>query len=369
MLRKILITLLAFAILIGSWYISKMMAGSKKRPAFKPNGSITAVYVQSVNNGDVPVSITATGQVQAKEKAQIYSEVQGIMERGTRRFFEGTFFKKGDVMIRVNSEEFATNLKAQRANLFNQIVSIMPDLRLDYPGSTPEWESYIADYDENRTLKPLPDPKSEQEKYYIAGKQIYTSFYSIKNLEVKLAKYDIIAPFSGYLSEALVKEGTLIRPGQKLGEIVSSSIYELEVPINASYENLVKIGKKVITHDIERTRQWTGTITRINKKIDPATQSFTVYIELRGDGLSDGMFLEADLDAKSIENAFEIERKLLGSDNSVFMVSDSVLQKVFVEPVYFKHSTVIVKNLPDQAEILSNAVPSAYPGMKVEVLR
>lgn len=368
MLRKTLISLAGIILLVGSWMISQKMAASKKRPNYRPNGSVTAVYVQSVNNSDVPVTITTSGQLQAKEKVQLFSEVQGIMERGSHRFFEGIYFKKGEVILRVNRDEFAANLRAQRANLFNLIVGIMPDLRLDYPEAAPAWERYIANFNERNMLAALPEPKSDQEKYYIAGKQIYSTYYSIKNLEVKYDKHDIRAPFSGFVSLALVREGTLIRPGQQLGEFVSPNVYELEVPVNASYENLVRIGKEVTTHDIERKRSWTGKITRINKKIDPATQSFMVYIELRGKDLSDGMFLEADLNARSIENAFELDRKLLASDNSVFIVQDSILKKVTVDPVYYKQSTVVVQNLPEDASILANPVPSAYPGMKVEVL-
>jgi multidrug efflux pump subunit AcrA (membrane-fusion protein) len=363
-----LIVLAGILLLVGSWLLAQKMAASKKKPGFRLANASTAVYVQTVRNGDVPVTITTTGQLQAKEKVQLFSEVQGIMERGTNRFFEGTYFRKGEVILRVNRDEFAANLRAQRANLFNLIVGIMPDLQLDYPDAAPAWEEYIAVFDERKMLSPLPEPGSDQEKYYIAGKQIYSSYYSIKNLEVKYDKHDIRAPFSGFVSEALVREGTLIRPGQKLGEFVSPVVYELEVPVNASYEDLVKIGKKVATHDIERTQSWTGTIIRINSTIDPATQSFTVFIELRGEGLSDGMFLEADLNARSIPDAYELDRKLLGGDNTVFMVRDSILEKIPVEPVYYNESTVIIQNLPDGASILANPVPSAYPGMKVDVL-
>lgn len=368
MLRKILITLAGILLLVGSWFISQKMAASKKKPGFKSNRVSTAVYVEHVQNGVVPLTISTTGQLQAKEKVQLYSEVQGIMERGKRRFFEGTYFKRGEIMIIVNREEFAANLRAQRANLFNLIVGIMPDLRLDYPQAADQWQQYISDFDENKKLSPLPEPENEQEKFYIAGKQVYSTYYSIKNLEVKYDKYQIRAPFNGFISEAAVKEGTLIRPGQKLGEFVSPYVFELEVPVNASYEKLIKIGKEVKTRNIEKTKSWTGKITRINKKVDPGTQSFLVFIELRGEDLHDGMFMEAELDAKPIDQAYEISRKLLGGDNSVFIVKDSILQKIYVEPAYFKESSVIVKNIPDNATILSNPVPGAYPGMKVEVL-
>ena len=53
----------------------------------------------------------------------------------------------------------------------------------------------------------------------------------------------ISAPFSGILTEALVTEGTLIRNGQKLGEFIDPSDYEMEVNISKSYANLLKVGE------------------------------------------------------------------------------------------------------------------------------
>jgi len=368
MLRKIIISALGVLLLLGSFYVSKSLSASKKKPTLNKGTTKTAVYVDEVKNDIIPLKITTTGQLQAKEKVAIYSEVQGIMERGRYRFFEGTNFRKGDILLSINKDEFLASLKAQRSNLFNQIVSIMPDLKLDYPDAASAWEKYIADFDVNKSLPELPIANSDQEKFYIAGKQIYSSYYNIKNLEVRLRKHYIKAPFSGYVAQAMVKEGSLIRPGQKLGEFVSPNIFELEVPVNASFEHLVKVGKKVKTRDIEKTKEWTGVVKRLNKQINPGTQSITAYIELRGEDLFDGMFLEAELDAKEIENAYEISRKLLGGDNSVFYVQDSVLKRTYVEAVHFNQSTVIVKNLPDGIKILANALPGAYPGMKVEVL-
>jgi membrane fusion protein (multidrug efflux system) len=368
MVRKILVILLGVALLAGSFFAAKNMSNSKKKKEFNSVKEKTAVYTEVVQNASFPVEITTSGQVHAKEKVDLYSEVQGIMERGNKRFFEGTYFKKGEVMIGINSEEFLSGLKAQRSNLFNQIVAVMPDLQLDFPDSAPAWEAYISSFDMEKRLEALPEPTSDQEKFYIAGKQIYTSFYSIKNLEVRLNKHLIRAPFNGYVTEAMVKEGTLIRPGQKLGEFVSPYVFELKAPVNSSNQEFVKVGKKVKTHNLEGTKEWEGTITRINKKLDTKTQSIMVVIEIKSEDLWDGMFLEADLDAKKIDDSFQINRKLLNNENSIFVVKDSVLVSILVEPVYFNDGSVIVKNIPNGSHILANPVPGAYPGMKVDVL-
>ena len=69
-----------------------------------------------------------------------------------------------------------------------------------------------------------------------------------------MSKYQIRAPFSGTLTEALVSPGTLVRIGQKLGEFIDPSIYEMEVSINSEFANLLKVGNSVVLSNLEKTK-------------------------------------------------------------------------------------------------------------------
>jgi hypothetical protein len=53
--------------------------------------------------------------------------------------------------------------------------------------------------------------------------------------------------------------------------------------------------------------------------------------------------------------------------SKVYVVRDSVLDLVAVEPVYFGESRVVIKGLEDGTSILSATVPGAYSGMLVKV--
>ena len=169
------------------------------------------------------------------------------------------------------------------------------------------------------------------------------------------------------MTEALVNPGALIRPGQKLGEFIDNGVYELEVAVNTEYGDLLGVGKKVKLHNVENTKQWDGRVIRVNSLVDPASQTIPTFIQVRGSGLKEGMYLEADVTAKEEENTFELNRKLLFDNNNVFVVRDTVLDVVQVEPVYFKESTAVVKGLNNGDKVLSRVVPGAYVGMKVKI--
>jgi len=245
----------------------------------------------------------------------------------------------------------------------------MPDLRLDYPDIYDKWQHYLVGFDMNKTTPELPETTTEKEKYFITGRNIYTNYYNVKNMEQRLSKYRISAPFSGVLTEALVTEGTLIRQGQKLGEYIDVSAYEIEVAIGKEYADLLKIGASVVLSELNSSKTYTGLVTRINGNIDQATQTITTFIEVKDPSLKEGMYLQANLDARKAENAIEIDRNLLQKDDKVFVVRDSILDIIDVQPVHFSDKKVILKGIPEGTMILTKPVPGAYAGMLIKVYK
>ena len=207
---------------------------------------------------------------------------------------------------------------------------------------------------------------SEKENYFITGRGIVSSYYNVKNLEQRLSKYTISAPFSGILTEALVTQGSLIRSGQKLGEFIDPSIYEMEVALSKSYASLLKVGEAVVLTNLERTETYNGTVSRVNGSIDPTTQTITAYIEVKDEALKEGMYLEANLDAKEEQNAIEVDRNLLLDNEQIFIVRDSLLDVIDAKPVYFSDTKVVLKGIPNGTIILKKPVPGAYAGMLVK---
>ena len=162
-------------------------------------------------------------------------QVQGVFKKGSKLFKEGQSFRKGETIINIDADEYAASVQSAKSNLFNQLTAVMPDLRLDYPDIYSKWQDYLTNFDMSKSTPALPEMATEKEKFFISGRGILTSYYNVKNLEQRLSKYRIVAPFSGVLTETLVTEGTLVRSGQKLGEFINTEVYELEVAISKRY--------------------------------------------------------------------------------------------------------------------------------------
>ena len=353
-------------LIAASAYIAQDLANTKKRQRPKNEKVKPTVFAEAVKNSNVSIAVLESGRLMAKNRIEIFAEVQGVMEPTRKEFKPGAYYRKGETVVSIRNDDLYANLQAQKSNLQNLITSILPDLRLDYPEAYKKWDDYIRSFDMNKTVPQLPEPSTDKEKFFITGRNIYTTYYNTKNMEIVLSKYNLRAPYSGILTAVLVTPGSLIRPGQKLGEFIDPSVYEMEVSINKSILPSLKVGEKVVVRDAENhLNQTDGKIIRINGSVDRNTQTVKVFIELRGNDLKEGMYLEAIMDGQPIPESVEISRSLLVDESMVYIVQDSALQLVEVDPVFFNQKTVVVRGLEDGQVIISKAVPGAYSGMEV----
>ena len=361
-------TLLAILILGIAVTIGYFIATRDKEIPTEIAKEVKTVFVQEVVNDTVPIIIPANGNLTAKNRLELYAEVQGVFRSSAHDFKPGQPYSRGQVLLNLDSSEYYASVQAAKSELYNLITSIMPDLRLDYPEYFEKWQTYLDGFDINKSTPQLPETASEKERYFITGRGIFSSYYNVKNLEQRLGKYRIVAPFSGILTEALVNKGTLVRSGQKLGEFIDTSVYELEVAVSKRFGDLLELGEEVMLSDRNDIEQFTGKVVRINGRVDQATQTIRVFIEVKGsDKLKEGMYLQANLEARDEPNAISIPRQLLVDNSQIYVVRDSILDLVEINPVYFSDKEAVISGLPDGTQYLSKSVPGAYAGMRVKI--
>lgn len=367
--RKIILSVLGIILVVLAVFGAKTIIDSNVQEVTLNTKTVKNVFTETVENRTVPIVVPANGNVTALRRMELFSEVEGIFQESAKDFRPGQKYSRGQTLLSINSEEYAATVRSAKSDLYNNITSIMPDLRMDYPNAYEKWQDYLNDFDVNEPIPQLPEPESDKEKYFITGRGIISGYYGIKNLEERLRKFNIVAPYSGVLTEALVNPGTLVRPGQKLGEFIDTSVYELEVAVGKKFSDLLEVGENVSLQNLDKTREYTGKVSRINSRIDRESQTIQVFIRVEDPDIREGMYLEANLDARDEENAIEIPRELLIERSKVYVVRDSVLVLEDVTPVYFSSKSVVIKGLEDGTQLVSAPVPGAHPGMAVQFQR
>ncbi|MFH6768776.1 HlyD family efflux transporter periplasmic adaptor subunit [Gaetbulibacter aquiaggeris] len=365
-MRKIILSVIGVLVIIGSILLAKSLIASKNKPKPVLEKVVKTVFIDTVKNGQIQIEIPGNGSLVAKRRVEIYSEVQGIFKTSNVLFKPGQKYNAGQSLINLDASEYYATVQSAKSNLYNAIAAIMPDLRLDFPEIYQKWQNYLNAFDLSKSAPQLPEMSSEKENYFITGRGIVSSYYNLKNLEQRLAKYTIRAPFTGILTEALVTEGTFIRNGQKLGEFIDPSEYEMEVAISKSFASLLKVGEEVQLTNMDKTNTYIGKISRVNGSIDQATQTITTYIDVKDPNLKEGLYLEANIKGETVEDAIEIDRNLLLEDNQIFILTNGMLNAISVTPVYFSDTKVVLKEVPNGTIILKRPVPGAYVGMLVK---
>lgn len=365
-MRKIILSIIGLMLIIAAYMAMQLIIDSKQRPKPRIKKEVKIITTDTITNTTVKVSLPANGKLQAKRRVELFAEVTGIFKPTGLPFKAGQHYTTGQTLISIDHSEFYAQVQSARSNLINQITAIMPDLRLDYPASFNHWQTYLANCDSNKMTAPLPQPINDQEKYFITGRNIYTTYYNIKNLENRLQKFKIKAPFDGVLTEVMVTEGTLVRNGQQLGEYIKTGSYELAVAVSSEFADLLQVNKQVLLENVTNSKIYTGAITRINGKIDQESQSITAVIEVSHQDLKEGMYLKAQIETQQINNAVELDRNLLQNDNQLFTVNDTLLELKTVQPVSFNDNKMVVKGLKNGTVILTQIIPGAYQGMIVK---
>lgn len=364
--RQIILLIISIAIVFGSVKIAQTLVSSKK-PQDKNEAptSVKTVNTFTASNGEVQSTIPVTGKLVAEKKIELYAEVSGMLQSQNKAFKEGNTFGKGEVLLSIDDSEFRLSILSQKSALLNSFTQLLPDLRIDFPDSYEKWNNYLKGYKIEGPLPALPELADEKEKYFLAARNIFGQYYNIKSLEEKLDKYTISAPFDGVVTESLIDAGTSIRIGQKLGEFIAPSTYELEVAVNLKDIELLNIGDQVELRSADVAGSWQGRIKRISKKIDGATQTVRVFVGVTGSGLKEGMYLAGSIESEVVKNAMELERKLITENSEVFVVKDGALQLQPVEVIKYGTGTAIVTGLPAGAEIVTSTLVGAYAGMPV----
>ena len=363
-LRRILLSVLGILILVVAFSLSKSIANGNPPPRKEAGKVVKDVYYVEVKNNVYNVQIPSNGVLEAYQRIKATARVQGLMQTISPLFKSGQAYKKGQTLVQIESSEFRSNVISQRASLYNLITSVLPDLELDFPEAYEIWKAFLLQFDVEQTVPALP-AMEENVRLFISGRGIISSYYALQNLEKSLTFYSIKAPFDGVLVAANVTEGSLIRPGQELGDFIAPDHYELKVALPKSYVEKIAVGASVELKSIDTQKTYPGKVARINAKVTTQTQSVEVFIRVSNPELKEGMYMESQIGALEFENVFSIDRGLLDGDQQLYLIEKNQLQLKQVKVVHFTETDAIVSGLTDGQLLIAQPIIGAYQGMEV----
>ncbi|MGQ1908270.1 efflux RND transporter periplasmic adaptor subunit [Marinifilum sp. RC60d5] len=369
--RKVIIVLSVIVTLVVAFFVMEILAGLKKDP--KKNldrKKIPVVRVEPVAYHSISAPIVEKGRLASNLEVNLSSEVAGrIVEAGVP-LKVGQKFKKGQLLIRIYEEDAKMDLRAQKSRFLNKLAENLPDIKVDYADNFDEWMSFFNSINLDLPISELPTVKSDQEKVFMASRNILADYYAIKSAEVKLEKRKIYAPFDGSYVAVNTQIGSVAGMGSKLAGIIQSNNLELQVPLESSDVRWLNLNEKVDILNANGDVLCTGKLVRKSDFVDQGTQSISVFVKIEktnNQELYQGQFLTARFNGKMIANAMEIPRNAVFSSNKVFVVEGDVMKEKEISVIKRNENTLVFNGLKEGEILVVEPPVKATENMKVKI--
>jgi membrane fusion protein (multidrug efflux system) len=254
----------------------------------------------------IEFQVEALGTTRANESVDVTAKV--VNQVTAVRFEEGQQVNRGQVLVELDGEQVRADLAAAEAAL--------AESRSQYQRSR---ELY--------TTKVLSDSQIEQiEAAYKADEARVAAARARVNDTV------IRAPFSGRVGLRRVSVGGLISPGTVITTLDDTSTIKLDFTVPETYLTVVVPGLDITARSVAYPdTNFSGTVSSIDSRVDPATRSITVRALLpnRSGLLKPGMFLTTRLSRGAVDALLVPEQALVpeGGQMFVFVVRDGTAEK------------------------------------------
>lgn len=368
--KKFAVGFTVVAILVVSAVVTVVLINTKPETGKSSSRkSVLGVKTMPVKYGDYTVSMSYPGRVAAREILTLTSEVGGKIILADVPLKVGQRFKKGDIIVNIFDEDVRAAHAAQVSLFLNTISTSLPDIKVDFPQEYDKWFSFFSNIDIDKRLPELPKVSSDKEKVYVSAKNILSSYYNLRQREIVLDRYVIIAPFNGIYTSVAKEVGSIATANSEIGKITSTDMLELVVGVSRYDAQKLLIGTNV---DIlsESGKVYHGKVDRISAFVDPSTQRVNIYVVFTEPGLEiiEGQMLALSMPSMVLSDVVECARETIVGDSLIYTVSNGQLVGKRIEVIATTPANSYIKGVTLKDTLVNESLVSPYAGMMVRKL-
>jgi len=286
---------------------------------------------------------------------------------------DGTFVGEGETILDVDSREVENTLFTLRSGFMNSIAAVLPDIKIEDVESYDKWYNYFINLDIHKPTPELPEISNSQEKIKLSGRQVFSKYYAVKNQEILLSKYKIVAPFSGYLKSQGIIEGSFIAKGQQLFDLSDAKNVEIVVPLLVDEVNLINFSKaptvKIFSDKNEDDILY-GKIYRKETNLNRNSQTLNVYVTFSNNSLNPyflpGNYISLKINGKKFYDVARIPRYVIDNQQYVLIMEDGKLARQKVDIITIQGDVAIIKHtVSENMKIVTTILQKPLIGMGI----
>ncbi|MDR1023080.1 MAG: efflux RND transporter periplasmic adaptor subunit [Prevotellaceae bacterium] len=231
--------------------------------------------------------ITSSGTLMASEEVDLSFESSGRIT--VLDIHEGKKVQKGTLLAKINDSE----LQAQRDKIIVQLK--------------------LAKDREQRQRTLLEREAISHESYEQSLAEMQALNADLAQIEAKIEKSSIFAPFDGIVGLRYTSEGAFVSPGTLVTKLVCVSPLKVDFSIPERYTGDVQTGMTVLFTVDGYLKPFEAKVYAIEPRVDSKTRTITVRAMYpnAGETLMPGRYISVELQLKLFNNAISIPTEAL----------------------------------------------------------
>lgn len=312
---------------------------------------------------------TFSGVTKAELEANLSFRVSGRVEAVPVKV--GDKLKKGQLVARLDSNDYAVLLEQARAELASSKASLR--------SAEAEYDRTIGLYEKrNASKSQLDTTRANAES---AKAQVKANNQQVESARLQVSYTNLYSPEACVVSSIPVKENENVSSGQEVASVNCGKKIEVEVGVPESYIDAVTENQAVnVTLTAMDQKVYTGKVTEISSGSSDQAAAFPVTITLDGEheGLRAGLASEVEFtQSNGQEEAFFIlPVTAVAHDNQgdfAFLLMPGADKQGEVKKAYVEVKDIVqqgvrvTKGLSDGDKVVTAGVTVIRDGMKVKV--
>ena len=367
--------ILPIAVLVGGIGLAAGFSAMKKPPEEKPPQDMRPlVAAQPIHLDAITLDVKSYGIVQPKDRTELIAQVSGQVISVAGQFVEGAFVKQGDILARIDPNDYEADLIEAQAGLA-QANSALEIERAQAHVAKAEWERIKADSsDITASALYLRKPQLAEKMARYRSAQA-----SVKRAKRNLERTYIKAPYDAIINARSISLGSVVNPGNSFGSLSATSVAEVRLPVadkELQYLNNGGIGATVLfsAQFAGKETTWQAKVVRSEGVIDQKSRMSYLVAQLptpyanKTQPLRFGSYVNASIEGRAVNNAIVVPHHLVKENKIAILNDDLTLSFKTLNIIREQNGMVIAdQGLNEGEQLITSALEYPTEGMAVKI--
>ncbi len=362
-----------FVILVG-FFLAFMISVSSPKPKKgiefpKP----TPVFYQILKKQNITLKIETNGEVRPLNEINLIAQVSGQITEAADEFVDGGIIRAGSPLVWIDDRDYKLTVISAESNVAKAKKLLDREIA-ESELAKRDWEELGIGNADPLTLR-IPQLKEAEAIVNAANADL-------ERAKLKLERTVVTLPFQGIIRKKMTGIGQFVSAGSILATAFSTeqvlialpltdtelSYLDLPLAYEGGYSSSPRV--KFYSYTSNKKHEWEGRITRTAGSIDPPTRLVYVYAEVlnpygQSPPLAIGMFVNAEIEGKKIENGFLIPNSAITDESLVYIIDDEDYLRIKkVEVLGADNDNLVVKGTIKEGDrVVASPLNNAKDGM------